>query len=78
MPYGMDYVHAALFDCDLFVAIGTSGVVYPAAAFVHYAIGNGADTLELNLAPDPVSDFAQVRRGPATENVPAWVEEMLR
>jgi NAD-dependent deacetylase len=78
MPYGMDSVHAALFDCDLFVAIGTSGVVYPAAAFVHYAIGNGADTLELNLAPDPVSDFAQVRQGPATENVPAWVEEMLR
>jgi NAD-dependent deacetylase len=78
VPYGMDAVHEALFDCDLFVAIGTSGVVYPAAAFVHYAIGNGADTLELNLAPDPVSDFAQVRQGPATENVPAWVEEMLR
>jgi NAD-dependent deacetylase len=78
MPYGMDSVHEALFDCDLFVAIGTSGVVYPAAAFVHYAIGNGADTLELNLAPDPVSDFAKVRQGPATENVPAWVEEMLR
>ena len=78
MPYGMDSVHEALFDCDLFVAIGTSGVVYPAAAFVHYAIGNGADTLELNLAPDPVSDFAQVRQGPATENVPAWVEEMLQ
>jgi len=78
MPYGMDAVHEALFDCDLFVAIGTSGVVYPAAAFVHYAIGNGADTLELNLAPDPVSDFSQVRQGPATENVPAWVEEMLQ
>jgi NAD-dependent deacetylase len=78
MPYGTNSVHEALFDCDLFVAIGTSGVVYPAAAFVHYAIGNGADTLELNLAPDPVSDFAQVRRGPATENVPAWVEEMLQ
>ena len=78
MPYGVDSVHAALFDCDLFVAIGTSGVVYPAAAFVHYAIGNGADTLELNLAPDPVSDFAQVRQGPATENVPAWVDEVLR
>jgi NAD-dependent deacetylase len=78
MPHDMDAVQQALFDCDLFVAIGTSGVVYPAAAFVHYAIGNGADTLELNLAPDPVSDFAQVRQGPATENVPAWVEEMLR
>jgi NAD-dependent deacetylase len=78
MPYDMDAVQQAVFDCDLFVAIGTSGLVYPAAAFVHYAIGNGADTLELNLAPDPVSDFAQVRQGPATETVPAWVEDMLR
>jgi len=78
MPYDMDSVQHAVFDCDLFVAIGTSGMVYPAAAFVHYAIGNGADTLELNLAPDPVSDFAKVRQGPATETVPAWVEEMLR
>ncbi len=77
VPYGMDEVQRALFDCDLFVAIGTSGLVYPAAAFVHYAIGAGADTLELNLAPDRVSDFTQVRRGPATENVPAWVEEVL-
>ena len=52
VPYDMDAVQRALFDCDLFVAIGTSGLVYPAAAFVHYAIGAGADTLELNLAPD--------------------------
>jgi NAD-dependent deacetylase len=66
MPYDMDSVQQAVFDCDLFVAIGTSGLVYPAAAFVHYAIGNGAETLELNLAPDPVTDFAQVLRGPAT------------
>ncbi len=78
MPHGMDEVQQALYDCDLFVAIGTSGLVYPAAAFVHYAIGSGADTLELNLVPDTVSDFAQVRRGPATETVPAWVEEMTR
>ena len=77
MPYGMEEVHAALFDCDLFVAIGTSGVVYPAAAFVHYAIGAGAETLELNLATDPVSDFTQVRQGPATTTVPEWVEELL-
>lgn len=78
VPYGMDEVQEAIFDCDLFVAIGTSGLVYPAAALVHYAIGAGADTLELNLAPVSFSDFAQVRRGPATENVPAWVQEMLR
>ena len=74
----MDAVHEALFDCDLFVAIGTSGLVYPAAAFVHYAIGAGADTLELNLAPDRSATSPQVRQGPATETVPAWVEEMLR
>ena len=60
-------IHEALLDCDLFVAIGTSGVVYPAAGFVHYAIGAGAHTLELNLEPAGVSDFAEVRRGPATE-----------
>ncbi|MET0999648.1 MAG: NAD-dependent deacylase [Marmoricola sp.] len=78
MPYDMDAVQQAIFDCDLFVAIGTSGLVYPAAAFVHYAIGNGAETIELNLAPDEVSDFEQVRKGPATETVPGWVEEMLR
>ena len=78
IPYDMDDVHRALFDCDLFVAIGTSGVVYPAAAFVHFAIGSGASTVELNLDPPLVSDFADVRRGPATQTVPAWVEEMLR
>ncbi len=77
MPHGMDLVERVLFDCDLFVAIGTSGLVYPAAAFVHYAIGAGADTLELNLDPPVVSDFAHVRRGPATETVPAWVDEVL-
>ncbi len=77
MPYGMDEVQQALFDCDLFAAIGTSGVVYPAAAFVHYASGNGAETFELNLAPDAVGDFTYVRQGPATETVPAWVEELV-
>jgi NAD-dependent deacetylase len=77
VPHDMDSVHQAVFDCDLFVAIGTSGLVYPAAAFVHYAIGNRADTLELNLSPPAASDFAQVRQGPATQTVPAWVEELL-
>jgi NAD-dependent deacetylase len=77
VPYDMEAVEQALFDCDLFVAVGTSGLVYPAAAFVHYAIGNGADTLELNLAPAGVSDFSQTRAGPATETVPAWVEQLL-
>ena len=78
MPYGMDDIHQALWEADLFVAIGTSGLVYPAAAFVHYAEAGGADTLELNLeASDGVGDFRRSRQGPATELVPAWVEELL-
>jgi NAD-dependent deacetylase len=78
VPYDMEAVEEALWACDLFVSIGTSGVVYPAAAFVHYAIGNGKRTLELNLdVSDGTSDFHDSRRGPATELVPAWVDEVL-
>jgi NAD-dependent deacetylase len=76
MPYGMDEIHRALFECDLFVSIGTSGVVYPAAGFVDYALGTGAETLELNLERAATSDFHVSRQGPATELVPAWVEEV--
>lgn len=65
----------ALAECDLFVSIGTSGLVYPAAAFVHWAAG---DTLELNLEPSAgATDFRRSRRGPASELVPAWVDELL-
>jgi NAD-dependent deacetylase len=75
VPYGMDVVEERLWDCDLFVSIGTSGLVYPAAAFVHWARG---DTLELNLdASAGSTDFARSRRGPASELVPAWVDELL-
>lgn len=78
MPYGMDDIFSRLYACDLFVAIGTSGVVYPAAGFLHLAAGNGARTLELNLVPGMSStDFDESRTGPATELVPAWVEEVL-
>ncbi|WP_445256180.1 NAD-dependent deacylase [Nocardioides aurantiacus] len=77
VPYDVELVEQALLDCDLFVAIGTSGLVYPAAAYVHYAIGSGADTLELNLETPLVSDFSRSRRGPATETVPAWVDELV-
>ncbi len=42
VPYEMDRIFAALHEADLFVAIGTSGVVYPAAAFVQFAAGGGA------------------------------------
>ena len=75
IPYGMDLVEQALEECDLFVSIGTSGVVYPAAAFVHWARGA---TLELNLEPSAgATDFAESRQGPATRLVPAWVDELL-
>lgn len=75
IPYGMELVEQALWECDLFVSIGTSGVVYPAAAFVHWARGT---TLELNLEPSAgASDFAESRQGPAGLLVPAWVDELL-
>jgi NAD-dependent deacetylase len=78
MPYRMDEIHAALRRCDLFVSIGTSGAVYPAAGFVRSARDLGTQTLELNLEPSQGSAwFHESRLGPATETVPAWVEEML-
>lgn len=78
VPHDMDVIEEALWECDLFVSIGTSGLVYPAATFVHYAAGNGKETLELNLDASPASnDVGQSRRGPATELVPAWVDEVL-
>jgi NAD-dependent deacetylase len=78
VPYGMDDIHRALFDCDLFVSVGTSGVVYPAAGFLHLAAANGARTLELNLVPGmSANDFDESRTGPATQLVPAWVEEIV-
>ncbi len=78
MPYGMDAIYAALGTCDLFVSIGTSGAVYPAAGFVQNAVELGADTLELNLERSQGSRmFHETRLGRASELVPAWVEEIL-
>lgn len=51
MPLGMDEIYSALADADIFIAIGTSGHVYPAAGFVHEARLHGAHTVELNLEP---------------------------
>ncbi|WP_309602498.1 NAD-dependent deacylase [Sphingomonas sp.] len=78
MPYEMDAIEAALRGCDLFVSIGTSGAVYPAAGFVQTAKYVGAATLEINLEPSQGSIFFDERRfGRASEEVPKWVEEML-
>jgi NAD-dependent deacetylase len=77
MPLEMERIGAALEACDLFVSIGTSGAVYPAAGFVQ-EVRHRADTLELNLEPSEGSHlFDEARHGPATRLVPAFVREML-
>jgi NAD-dependent deacetylase len=81
MPLHMDEIHAALRRCGLFLAIGTSGEVYPAAGFVlevrrHRA---RAHTVELNLEPTDNRDlFHEHIYGPATQVVPPYVERVLR
>lgn len=78
MPYAMERIEAALMDADLFVSIGTSGAVYPAAGFVQTARYRGARCLEINLEPSQSSIFFDERRyGPAGAEVPKWVEEVL-
>ena len=78
MPYQMGRIYRAIEACDLFVSIGTSGAVYPAAGFVQEARAAGARTLELNLEPSEGSRlFHETRLGAASVVVPAWVEEVL-
>lgn len=77
IPYRMDEIDAAIAQCGLFVAIGTSGQVYPAAGFVQEARARGIETLEINLEPsDGTQFFDRAIHGPATETVPAWVAEL--
>jgi NAD-dependent deacetylase len=79
MPYQMERIFAAIARADLFVSIGTSGAVYPAAGFVRQSKSAGTLTLELNLERSQGSRwFDESRLGPASELVPAWVEEVLR
>jgi NAD-dependent deacetylase len=78
MPYEMERIEAALQACDLFVSIGTSGAVYPAAGFVQTARYCGAHCLEINLEPSQGSVFFHESRiGRAGELVPDWVAELL-
>ena len=78
MPYAMDAIYAAIAQADLFVSIGTSGAVYPAAGFVQAGRQAGAQTLELNLDRSAGSDlFDETRLGPASELVPAFVADLL-
>lgn len=78
MPMHMEAIEAALGDCGLFLSIGTSGNVYPAAGFVAEVRGH-ARTVELNLEPSQGSAlFDEAIHGPATAIVPAFVERLLR
>lgn len=73
MPFEMDRIYEALEGCDLFVSIGTSGNVYPAAGFVQAARMAGARTVELNLEPsEGATLFEEAVYGPAGTIVPDW------
>jgi NAD-dependent deacetylase len=78
MPHHMDRIYDALGKADLFISIGTSGNVYPAAGFVAEASRGGAHTVELNLEPSEGYDlFAEAVHGRATDVVPAFVERIV-
>jgi len=79
VPIGMHYIYTAIEKADMFVSIGTSGSVYPAAGLVGYALQKGVErTVELNLEPSDGSRlFDEKHYGPATEVVPAWVDKLL-
>ncbi|MFT5283498.1 MAG: NAD-dependent deacetylase [Yoonia sp.] len=77
MPYHMDSIESHLLTADLFVSIGTSGNVYPAAGFVQIANHAGAYSIELNLEPsEGQSDFTECHYGLASDLVPAFVDEV--
>jgi NAD-dependent deacetylase len=78
MPYHMGRIYEALGEADLFLSVGTSGTVYPAAGFVAEARQAGAHTVELNLEPsEGVSYFHETIHGKATEIVPAYVDALF-
>jgi len=77
MPLEMDRIEAALHECGLFISIGTSGQVYPAAGFVR-AARSRARCVELNLeATEGTALFHEAHHGPATQIVPAFVDRLL-
>ncbi len=80
MPFHMEEIETALELCDLFVSIGTSGNVYPAAGFVERVKNSGrGHTVELNIEPsEGATLFAEAHYGPATEIVPTYIKKILR
>jgi len=79
VPFGLERIFEALQACALFLSVGTSGAVYPAAGFVQQVRLTGrAHTAELNREPsEGATLFAEARYGPATEVVPAYVDRIL-
>ena len=72
----MPKIYAALETCDVFIAIGTSGMVYPAAGFVEF-LHTRVRTIGVNPDPDAIAMFAEQRVGSATDEVPKLVKELL-
>lgn len=78
MPYHMNEIEGALADANLFVAVGTSGVIYPAAGFCILALRHGAQTVEINLEPSAQAGYFKTGfYGPATQQVPLFVSRIL-
>lgn len=79
IPIGMNIIEHMLYECDLFMSIGTSGNVYPAAGFVHMVRSLGrAHTVELNMEPSAGGSlFHEKIYGPATQTVPKYIEKLM-
>lgn len=80
VPLQMEDIYEALEDADLFMSIGTSGNVYPAAGFVQAVRQmGGCHTVELNLDPSTGATlFEETIYGPASEVVPAYIDDLLK
>jgi NAD-dependent deacetylase len=78
VPLGLEEIFEAIDGADYFVAVGTSGLVHPAAGFAAEADRAGAMTIEVNIESTPVSPiFREHRRGAASVEVPRLVEWLL-
>jgi NAD-dependent deacetylase len=78
MPLEMERIYEALANCDLFISIGTSGNVYPAAGFVAEAKRHGAETIEINLEPTSSPYFDRKIIGKAGETLPDFIHNLIK
>jgi len=79
MPLRMDEIHQKLIQTDLLIAIGTSGMVYPAAGFAAEAKCHGAQLIEANLLDTGITSiFDEHLEGPATQTIPVLVDRIIK